>query len=60
MARWYVNKLEYINNSIKDLKLAEDLKKERGIYKKELIKMTIEDKLDRSLGGISKMKNYQI
>ena len=48
-----------INNSIKRLKkLAEDLKKEgTGFTKKELIKMTIErDKLDRSLGGISKMK----
>ena len=48
-----------INNSIKRLKkLAEDLKKEEtGFTKKELIKMTIErDKLDRSLGGISKMK----
>ena len=48
-----------INNPIKRLKkLAEDLKKEEtGFTKKELIKMTIErDKLDRSLGGISKMK----
>ncbi|MAW01726.1 MAG: 30S ribosomal protein S2 [Candidatus Pelagibacter sp.] len=48
-----------INNSIKRLKkLTDDLKKEdTGFTKKELIKMTIErDKLDRSLGGISKMR----
>ena len=48
-----------INNSIKRLKrLNEDLKKEdTGFTKKELIKMTVErDKLERSLGGISKMR----
>ena len=48
-----------INNSIKRLKkLTDDLKKEdTGFTKKELIKMNIErDKLDRSLGGISKMR----
>ena len=48
-----------INNSIKRSKrLNEDLKKEdTGFTKKELIKMTVErDKLERSLGGISKMR----
>ena len=48
-----------INNSIKRLKrLNEDLKKEdTGFTKKELIKMTVEkDKLERSLGGISRMR----
>ncbi len=48
-----------INNSIKRLKrLNEDLKKEdTGFTKKELIKMTGEkDKLERSLGGISRMR----
>ena len=48
-----------INNSIKRLKrLNEDLKKEdTGFTKKELIKMTVErDKLERSLGGITKMR----
>ena len=49
-----------INNSIKRLKrLNEDLKKEdTGFTKNELIKMTVErDMLERSLGGISKMRN---
>ena len=48
-----------INNSIKRLKrLNEDLKKEdTGFTKKELIKMTGEkDKLERALGGISRMR----
>ena len=48
-----------INNSIKRLKrLNEDLKKEdTGFTKKVLIKMTGEkDKLERSLGGISRMR----
>lgn len=52
-----------INQSIKRLKkIEEDLKLEdTGFTKKELIKMSMEkDKLERSLGGISNMKNYQI
>ena len=48
-----------ISNSIKKLqKINTDLKSEnRGFTKKELLKMSIQrDKLQRSLGGISKMK----
>ena len=49
-----------ISNSIKKLeKINQDLSSEnRGFTKKELLKMSIQrDKLQRSLGGISSMKN---
>ena len=52
-----------ISNSIKKLdKINSDLKSEnRGFYKKELLKMSIQrDKLQRSLGGISNMKKCLI
>ena len=47
-----------IQNSIKRLKkLSEQLSKEKLIYKKEILKFAKKRKLQRSLGGISEMKN---
>ena len=47
-----------IQNSIKRMKYLDDqLSKDNGFYKKEIIKFEKErDKLKRSLGGISEMK----
>ena len=46
-----------ISNSIKKLKKLEiDLTAENRGFTKELLKMSVKDKLQRSLGGIAEMK----
>ena len=50
-----------ISNSIKKLKKLEiDLVAENRGFTKELLKMSVKDKLQRSLGGISEMKNSDL
>ena len=58
MVRRHAYKRNTIQNSIKNLKLEDQLSKENlGFTKKEILKFGKEkEKLQRSLGGISEMK----